>query len=53
MIKKKQIQCETCLRWFDEDEIYYEADPFNEEINGDSTPIWQCADCIQESADDI
>ena len=53
MNEKKQIQCESCSEWFDKDRIYYEPDPFSEEIYGDSTPMWQCENCLNQSAGDI
>lgn len=33
--------------------VTFEPDPFSEEIFGDSTPVWQCEDCAEESAMDI
>ena len=30
-----------------------DPDPYNEEINGDSTEVWECAHCRQESSGDV
>lgn len=35
------------------DDVTFEADPFAEEMNGNDTPVWECADCRRESAMDI
>jgi hypothetical protein len=34
-------------------DIEFSPDPFSEEINGDSTPVWECHDCRHESAMNI
>lgn len=36
-----------------ENPITWGPDPFAEEIDGDDTPIWECKNCRDESADDI
>lgn len=28
-------------------------DPYNSDINDDETKVWECADCRQQSANDI
>lgn len=33
--------------------LYWGPDPFAEEIHGDSTPVWECANCLDESAMEI
>ena len=33
--------------------VTFEPDPFAEEIEHDSTPVWECAKCREESARDI
>jgi hypothetical protein len=33
--------------------ITFGPDPYNEDINGDSTPVWMCAACRYNSAMDI
>ena len=46
-------KCVGCKHWFCEGHITYAPDPFAEEIYGVTTSIWECADCRQNSADDI
>jgi len=33
--------------------LSYAPDPFSEEINNDSTPVWECEDCRHQRAMDI
>jgi hypothetical protein len=42
--------CECCQKC---EAFAFQADPFAEEIHGDSTPIWQCETCSYNSAMDI
>jgi hypothetical protein len=47
-------KCEDCeAKDTPENPVTYDVDPFNYEINDDSTKYWLCANCRQSSADDI
>jgi hypothetical protein len=35
------------------DDVTYEPDPFYDEIFGNDTPVWECADCRYESTMEI
>ena len=34
-------------------DVYWDVDPYNQDINGDDTKMWICNKCAKESADDI
>jgi DNA-directed RNA polymerase subunit RPC12/RpoP len=42
--------CERCGK---ETDCLFEADPFNEDVNEDDTPVWECDDCREASALEI
>lgn len=44
-------KCEHCGK--QSDDVQYRADPFIEEINGETLMEWICDDCYQQSYDDI
>lgn len=52
-LKAKKQACTACNAVFWEDELLYGPNPFQEEINGDSTNVWLCADCHHEALMDI
>lgn len=52
-LKKRRVRCDACHQLFPAGSLYHGADPFAEEILGDSTPVRQCANCTAESAMDI
>jgi hypothetical protein len=43
-------ECESCHKV---KPCQFEADPYDEEINGIKTPIWICRDCFHEHLMDI
>ena len=48
--------CESCGREATEYEpnpVTFEEDPYQSDINGDHTLVWECATCRQSSADSI
>lgn len=50
--KEDIMEYEVCSCGATED-VAFTADPYQEEINGDSTMYWICGTCWRESADDI
>jgi len=46
-------RCVNCGKLFDEKDIVFAPDPFEEEINENDTPVWECEKCREESAGDI
>jgi hypothetical protein len=48
--EKHKCQNEFCDS---KSEVTFAPDPFDEEINGNDTPVWECQDCREQSADDI
>lgn len=36
-----------------ENPVTKEPDPYDSEVNGDETEVWECAECREESADEI
>ena len=49
-------ECCSCGKWATEHEtnpVIFESDPYAEEINGDSTEVWECEECRHQSAMDI
>jgi len=48
------MKCIKCGRSDTEENPVTKApDPFDSEINGDDTEVWECEECRRESADDI
>lgn len=43
----------TCERCGSTYQVTFEPDPYQEDINDDHTPVWECARCRTESAADI
>lgn len=48
-----EVRATVCHDCGETKECTWQPDPFAEEIRGDDTPHWQCADCAHESAMDI
>lgn len=46
----KVTECCSCGH---EVECRYDADPYAEEIHGNSDPVWECPECRYQSAMDI
>lgn len=44
---------DTCERCGSTYRVTFEPDPYQHDINGDDTPVWECARCRSESAADI
>ncbi len=42
-----------CVGCGTEVDLEFAPDPYQEEINDDATPVWECASCRVESMDDI
>jgi hypothetical protein len=50
-IKKGKRKCVDC--GVTGKDVTWGADPYNEDINGDDTPMWMCRSCHNKSAMDI
>jgi hypothetical protein len=48
-------ECYRCGKLFSvaAQQIWLAPDAFNEEINDDHTPVWECEACREASAEDI
>jgi hypothetical protein len=46
-------KCERCGEAIPGRDVEFGADPYNLEIGGDDTPLWQCSECAYQSARDI
>ena len=42
--------CRTCRTLQD---VSFGPDPYDEDVNNDPTPVWECGNCRAASADDI
>jgi len=51
--KVKRHKCVGCKKLFKEKEIEYSSDPYAEDIDGDTTKVWECESCREESSRDI
>lgn len=51
--KKRRVRCVGCEELFNRDDIEYGPDPYDEDVGGDDTPVWECDDCRTQSAMDI
>lgn len=55
-MKKKKIKkhrCISCKEMFPKNEIEYDVDPYNAEIDGGTKKVWECNYCRKQSAGDI
>jgi len=50
-MKKPKCQNKYCKTPYDD--VTYEPDPFDEELNDDDTPVYQCKNCREDSLMDI
>jgi len=46
-------QCDSCVKWFNKEDLIYGPSPFAQDVYGDDTKLWLCLDCHQASCDDI
>lgn len=53
MEKEKKHICVGCHKKFPESQIEFAPDPYDEEINGNEKPVWECESCRAESASEI
>ena len=42
-----------CFRCNTTEDVTYGPDPYDADVNNDSTPVWECGRCRAESAGDI
>lgn len=45
-----EAPCKYCSTTED---VTFGPDPYDEDVNGNGTPVWECGRCRRESADDI
>jgi len=45
--------CISCRKFFPISKISFAPDPYSEEINEDTTPVWMCDECRYESMMEI
>lgn len=50
-MKKRKRKCVGCGK--KGKDVTLGAEPFNQDMNGDDTPVWMCEDCRTQSAWDI
>ena len=43
-------QCECCGSTIN---VTFSPDPYEQEINGDDTDVWECEACLRRNAEDI
>jgi C4-type Zn-finger protein len=48
--KPRRMRCPSCQQMKD---CYWGPDPYASEIHNNNTPVWECADCRYQSAQDI
>jgi hypothetical protein len=49
-------ECQSCHKWATEHEenpVTFDSDPYDDEINGNTTEVWECENCRHESSMDI
>lgn len=52
--KKRHIKtCSSCEEKFVDEDMIYDSNPFDAEINGNYKKVWMCKNCHHESAMDI
>lgn len=51
--RNRQHICVKCRHKFPEGQMVYGPDPFDAEINNDSTKVWECERCNYASADEV
>lgn len=49
----EEFHCCICGKKVEGEDAAPSPDPFDEEINGDDTPVVECSDCRYQSAMDI
>jgi len=42
-----------CIKCGATDDLSFGPDPYDEEVNDDSTPVWECGNCRDERRDGI
>ena len=46
-------KCIGCGKMFEEKNIIFDVDPYDEEINGSIEKVWECSNCREQSCADI
>ena len=41
-----------CCKCGTTNDVTFGPDPYDDEVNGNDAPVWECDSCRQESADD-
>ena len=49
----KRHYCHVCHQLVEEDCMVYGPDPYNSELHGDDTLVWECTSCNIESAIEV
>ncbi len=47
------VRCMKCGEFLDMEDTEFAPDPFNLDIHGDDTNVWECAECRKASAEEI